>query len=221
MCGRFSQSMSLKQLLERFHIDSSEALEWKVKYNVAPTLDVPVVVRLAEGKDRAMLMKWGLAPPWSKEKTYQPLINLRTETVLNKPGFKRILETARCLVPVDGFNEWKTDGKQKFPFRFTMQSGDIFSLAGLYSPMALPSGRTLYTFSLITTEANSVVGQIHDRMPVIVPRSHEAAWLNPRSRLSDFAVCLSPYPSDQMRSYPVSPKINSGKVDAPELILPL
>jgi putative SOS response-associated peptidase YedK len=221
MCGRFSQSMSLAQLLERFHIDSAEALEWQVKYNVAPSLDVPTVAEMSAGNRKLMLMKWGLVPPWAKDPKYQPIINLRTETVVHKPGFRRMVESARCLVPVDGFNEWKTDGKAKVPYRFVMKSGEVFSLGGLYQPLTLPSGKTVYTLTLITTEANKLVGQVHDRMPVIIPRSHESVWLNPKSKLTDFAACLSPYPSEEMHSYPVSPKINNGKVDAPELIAPL
>jgi putative SOS response-associated peptidase YedK len=213
--------MTLAQLLERFHVDSSEALEWQVKYNVAPSLDVPVVVELNAGRRMALLMKWGMVPPWSKDNKYQPLINLRSDTLLNKPGFKRILESARCIVPSDGYYEWKTEGKIKTPYRFVMKSGEIFGLGGLYQTLTLPNGKTLYTMSLITTEPNHLGAQIHDRMPVIIPRSHEAAWLNPKSKFSDFAICLSPYPADEMRSYPVSPKINSGKVDSADLTLPL
>jgi putative SOS response-associated peptidase YedK len=229
MCGRFSQSMSLAQLLERFSLDSEEQLEWLIKYNVAPSLDIPVLVNLS-GVKKLMLMKWGLMPPWAKDAKYQPIINLRTETVLNKPGFKRILESSRCIVPVDGFNEWKAEGKTKLPYRFVMKTGEtphsgrptdvcrIFSLGGLYQAVQLPTGKTVYTVSLITTEANSLVSRVHDRMPVIIPKSHEEAWLNPKSKLPDYAICLSPYPSEEMNSYPVSTKINSGKIDSPDLI---
>ena len=212
--------MSLQELLDHFHLDSSEALEWQVKYNVAPSLEVPVVAALSDSSRKLMLMKWGMVPPWSKDNKYQPLTNLRTETLLNKPGFKRILESARCLVPVDGFYEWKTQGKLKLPYRYTMKAGEIFSLAGLYATLILPSGKTLYTMSLITTEANALVGEVHDRMPVIIPPEKENVWLNPRSKLSEFAACLSPYPTQAMRAYPVSPKLNSGKIDTPDLIVP-
>src|SRR5258706_16086355 len=140
MCGRFSQSMTLAQLLERFHIDSSEALEWQVKYNVAPTLDIPVVVQLSDGSRKAMLMKWGMVPPWAKDNKYQPLPNLRTDTVLSKPSFKRILESSRCIVPVDGFNEW-TQKKPKIPYRYVMKAETIFSLGGLYQTLILPNGK--------------------------------------------------------------------------------
>jgi putative SOS response-associated peptidase YedK len=221
MCGRFSQSMTLAQLLERFHLDSSESLEWLVKYNVAPSLDVPVIVQPRDNKPNAMLMKWGLVPPWAKGNQYQPLINIRTDTLLNKPGFKRILETSRCLVPVDGYFEWKTEGQKKTPYRFVMKSEEIFCLGGLYGVLMLPSGKARYTFSLMTTEANQLGSQVHDRMPVIIPKEKEAAWLNPLSKLADVALCLSPYPSDQMHSYQVSSEMNSGKLDKPELITPI
>jgi putative SOS response-associated peptidase YedK len=211
--------MTLAQLLERFHIDSSEQLDWQIKYNIAPSLSVPVIVQLADGRDKVMLMKWGMVPPWQKEDKYQPYSNLRTDTLLNKPGFKRILESSRCIVPVDGFNEW-TQTKPKLPYRYVMKSGNIFGLGGLFQTLTLPNGKTLYTMSLITTEANKLVGQIHDRMPVIIPKSREAAWLNPRSRLSDYAVCLSPYPAEEMNAYRVSTNINSGRVDSPDLIVP-
>jgi putative SOS response-associated peptidase YedK len=212
--------MTLEQLLARYHLQSDASLQWQVKYNVAPSLDVPALVQLSAAP-QLMLMKWGMVPPWAKEGAFQPLINLRTDTLMNKPGFKRILESTRCLVPVDGFNEWQTQGKVKTPYRFVMKSGEIFSLGALYQTLTLPNGKTVYTVSLITTEANKVVGQFHDRMPVIVPVSKEAAWLNSQSKFSDYAICLSPYPSEEMRSYPVSPKINSGKIDSPDLILPV
>jgi len=213
--------MSLKELLERYHIDSNEVLDWQAHYNVAPTLDIPVLVGLSDGSHKLMRMKWGLVPPWSKGNVYKPLINLRTDTLLNKPGFKRILESSRCLVPVDGFNEWSLENKKKIPYRFVMKSGEIFSLGGLYGTLVLPSGKTLYTVSLITTEANQQVVAVHDRMPVVIPRSKESAWLNQMSKLSDFATCLAPYPSEEMRSYRVSTILNSGRIDTPECIAPL
>jgi putative SOS response-associated peptidase YedK len=212
--------MSLAQLLELYIIESNDQLDWQVKYNVAPSLEVPVVVQLSGGKPQVRLMRWGLIAPWSDEKMYKPITNLRSETVMNKPGFKRLLESARCIVPVDGFYEWKTEGKTKLPYRYVMNAEPIFGLAGVYAVRTLQNGKILYTFSLITTEANTLVSQIHDRMPVIIPRSKQAAWLDPKSKLSDYAVWLSPYPAAEMRSYEVSSKINSGKIDTPDLIRP-
>jgi putative SOS response-associated peptidase YedK len=213
--------MSLTELVERYGVEPEAGMDWKPRYNVAPTLQIGVVVELSGGLKKLMFVKWGLVPPWAKDNKYQPIINLRSETVLTKPGFKRVLESARCLVPVDGFNEWKTVDKKKYPFRFVMKTGEIFSLGGVFQTLVPPNGKTLHTVSLITTEANALVGEVHDRMPVIIPRTHESAWLNPKSKLPDFAMCLSPYPDQDMRSYQVSTKINSGKIDSPDLIVPV
>ena len=213
--------MTLAQLLERFHVDSSESLEWQVKYNVAPTLRVPVVVELPQAKRKAMLMKWGLVPPWSKGGEYKPLVNLRSDTIQHKPGFTRLLKSARCIVPVDGYFEWKTEGKSKQPYRFVMKSNGLFGLGGLYGTISLAGGEVLYMVCLITTEANDVGQAVHDRMPVIIPPEKEDAWLNPSSKLADYVTCLAPYAGDRMRAYRVSPVMNSGKIDSPDCVVPL
>jgi putative SOS response-associated peptidase YedK len=213
--------MTLDQLLEHFHIDSNEVLEWQARYNVAPTLDIPVIVELSDGTHKLMKMKWGLVPPWATGSAYKPIINLRTETLLSKPGFKRIFERSRCLVPVDGFNEWGVENKKKIPYRFTMKSGAIFGLGGIYDTVILPDGKSLHTVSLITTEANKLVSAVHDRMPVIIPRPMEPFWLNPTSKIPDFVTCMAPYPPEEMRSYRVSTLLNTAKNDTSDLISPV
>ena len=217
MCGRTSQAMSLDQLLKRFHIDSNESLEWLVKYNVAPSLNVPIVIQAPEEKPRIRLMKWGLVPPWAKEKKPQILVNLRAETLLGRPAFKKYLATSRCIMPVDGFFEWQTEklpkGKlRKIPYRYQPRGeGGIFGLGAVYEGE---------TFCLITTEPNELVSQVCDRMPVIIPEESEAAWLNPETKQADYVTCLAPYPAREMIAYEVSSVVNSGKIDTPECIAP-
>jgi len=220
MCGRFNIIKLEVEIASRFKADRLAALNLKSRYNVAPSQDVPVVIPGESGKPRLVIMKWGFVPPWATPEKPMTLINLRSDTLQMKPSFKKFLEKSRCIVPADGFYEWKTEGKTKIPYRFVLKEG-LFGLGGVYRSATDKEGNEVLTFCLITTEPNSVVAQVHDRMPVIIPQALESAWLNPSAKPADYLACLAPYPPTEMSVYEVSRNLNTAKNDSPDLIIPV
>lgn len=218
MCGRYSLTIGqIEKLQSRFHLAKSP-LQWEPRYNIAPAQTVPVIISQA-GQSKLNPMVWGLVPFWSKEKTKpRILINTRCETFEEKPVFKSYLKKRRCLVPADGFYEWKHVGSKKVPYRATLKDNSIFSFAGIWDWW---EEREIYTFSIITTNANSLLDSIHDRMPVILDEWTEQEWLtsneeNPEKLLK----ILKPYPSKDMKIYQVSSVVNSAKNDCSTCINP-
>ncbi len=209
----------MEALASRFGIGSNVIPELKPRYNVAPTQNALVILGDPGGSPHAAMLKWGIRPPSSKEEKYKPIIHLRSKTVLNRPVFNRYLEASRCIIPVDGYFEWRTDKLpthkiRKTPFRYQPRPGfayGIYGLGGLYAGD---------TFCLITTEANPLASRVHDRMPVIIPPEADKAWLNPETKQADYVACLAPYPDTQMVAYEVSSVVNSSESDTPECISP-
>jgi putative SOS response-associated peptidase YedK len=165
------------------------------------------------------LIRWGLLPSWAKDrKLAWKMINARAETVATAPAFKKAFVKRRCLLPVDGFYEWRTLGKQKQPYMIAMKDGQPFTLAALWENWKDPdSGEWVRTFTTVTTDANELVGRLHDRMPVIVAPENRERWLkgpNPGD-------LLKPFSPEPMTMWPVSPKLNSPKNDSPDLLEPV
>ncbi|MDF2717959.1 MAG: response associated peptidase [Paenibacillus sp.] len=221
MCGRYTITISLEELLLRFHIDPAFPLYHRPRYNVAPGQLVPAIVNDGE-RNRIGELKWGLIPQWAKDESIgSKMINARAETVAEKPAYRIPLERKRCLVPADGFYEWKRkdDGKTKQPMRITLRNEAMFAMAGLYDIWTTPDGRKVSTCTVITTAPNRLMADIHDRMPVILRPEHEAVWLDrgmrDTSRLLDM---LKPYPAEEMRAYPVAAGVGNVSNDGPECI---
>jgi putative SOS response-associated peptidase YedK len=168
-------------------------------------------------------MKWGLIPFWAKDpRIGNRLINARAETIAEKPSFKSALKANRCLVPASGFYEWKEIGGRKMPFLFQLKDISLFSFAGLYDVWKDEQKNEIKTFTIITTNANSFMAPIHDRMPVILTPENENIWLdNAINDVPQLLPLLKPYPDETMEMYPVSPAVNNPKTDSPELIQPL
>lgn len=215
MCGRYTL-IEISSLGERFNLIVPEGLS--PRYNIAPTQKVPVI--LNEGTRRLALFKWGLIPSWAKDcKMGARFINARAETVHEKPSFRHILRHQRCLVPADGFYEWEKNGALKKPYRYTLKSGDLFAIAGLWDAWESSKGETVFTFTIITTTANETVSQIHDRMPVIIRREAESIWLD--NGITDSTVLkeiMAPYSSELMESQSVSILVNSPRNDRPDIL---
>jgi putative SOS response-associated peptidase YedK len=215
MCGRFSLIAISSFLSDRFAVTIDK--EVVPRYNIAPGTDIPVV--LNESPDRLSFAHWGLIPHWAKEeKTSYTMINARAETLHEKPAYKMPFESMRCLIPADGFYEWKkTDGK--IPFRFTLKDESVFSFAGIYDRWN-HEGKHIVSCSIITTPANELMRPIHDRMPVMLSHSSEKQWLANTSpeRLHKL---LAPYPSEEMKAYQISTLVNSPKNDNADIIRPL
>jgi putative SOS response-associated peptidase YedK len=165
------------------------------------------------------LIRWGLLPSWAKDrKMAWKMINARAETIAKMPAFKKAFQKRRCLIPVDGFFEWKKVGKQKRPYMIAMADRQPFTLAGLWENWKDPdTGEWVRTFTIITTDANDLVGRLHDRMPVIIAPEERERWL----KGPDPGELLKPFPSERMTMWPVSPQLNNVKNDSEDLLEPI
>jgi len=217
MCGRFVQFSLFPELAREFGLQGA-ALEVKPSWNIAPTQDVPVVVR--EDGNRLVLCRWGLIPPWAKDPYVgNRMINARAETLAEKPSFKTPFRKHRCLIPADGFFEWKEQGKVKIPFYITLKGGRLMSFAGIFSDWKGPAGEVIRTFAIITTPANTLLTPIHERMPAIIAREKRDLWLDPDLQDPEaLAPLLAPCPSKEMDVWEVSRSVNSPTNDSPENI---
>jgi len=219
MCGRYTNTVSIKKLAERFGFPVVSQ-EFPLRYNIAPGQKAPVVLR--QSPNRLEWMRWGLVPTWAKEpKIGYKMINARGETLDQKPSFKRPFQRQRCLVLADGFYEWQkqSDGKTKIPMRIVLKNHEPFAFAGLWDHWKDPKGDVLHTFTIVTIEANRKLRSIHDRMPVILSRKDEDLWLDPSCQdLDELKSLLKPYPEAGVEAYPVSTIVNSPKNDTPECI---
>ena len=224
MCGRFTLTVGLGEIKDHFQVEEITSLDSVPRYNIAPTQSVPIVV-YRENTRRLVSMRWGLIPYWAKDVSIgSRLINARSESLSEKPAFRHSFRRKRCLVPADSFYEWKKDTSgKKQPMRILFAQGDLFAFAGLWDQWTDPEEScTLHTFTIITTSANDKVRPIHPRMPVILDRSEEDLWLDPRIQDPDgLKSLLDPCDPAPMRTYPVSPIVNSPKIDQPECILPM
>lgn len=224
MCGRSSLTKTEKELEKRFQATFySEELERYnpiPNYNVAPTSMCPVIIN--QDKSHFHIFRWGLVPFWAKDlKIGASMINARMETVLEKPAFRQAVKSRRCLVPMDGFYEWKRSDAQKIPYRIQVADTDIFAVAGLWEEWHQPEGARVFTFTILTTEANTFMQPIHDRMPVILSREHESLWLDDDVSPAELLRQIPPYPSEHMKAYRVSDKVNNVRNNDPTLILPV
>jgi putative SOS response-associated peptidase YedK len=222
MCGRFSLRARLNELLEDFAIDEPDVPFWEPRYNVAPTQPVVVVrAKSSDGSNReAALLRWGLIPAWASDPSIgNRLINARSETVAEKPAFRNALARRRCLVAADGFFEWKAEGKSKQPYFIHFSDDRPFAFAGLWECWEGPDHSRIESCTILTTEANELMRPIHDRMPVIVPKSDYAAWLD--SKRQDARTLLSllaPYAGVGLEAFPVSQTVNNPRHDVPECV---
>lgn len=221
MCGRYTQTADLETLQMRFGFAAGGVM-LEPRYNLSPGQEAPIVVR--EDDKILKMMRWGLMPHWAKEDSIgYKLINARAETIAEKTSFKDSFKHRRCLVLADGFYEWRKTEKKgvKIPMRFVLNNGEAFALAGLWDMWQKQNGDNLFSFTIITTTANGLIEEIHDRMPVILREEDEEMWLDTSLKdVEELASLLTPYPSEMMKSYEVSQLVNSPKNDTPECILP-
>lgn len=218
MCGRFTLVTNLELWNARFQIEVIP-FDMQPRYNIAPGQLIPAIIS-DHGNRRIGQLKWGLVPFWSKdEKVGYKMINAKSETLREKPAFKNLFARKRCIIPADGFYEWKKVGKEKQPMCITMKTGEPFAFAGLYDTWTSPEGEKVHSCTIITTKPNDVVADIHDRMPVILRHEDEGVWLDREKFDSDLLhSLLVPYDSNMMRAYPVPAMVGSPKNDIPECI---
>jgi putative SOS response-associated peptidase YedK len=221
MCGRFSQAQIAELDREVFKLLSIPALP--PRYNVAPTQEVAVVRQGSEAAERSLdLLRWGLIPHWAKDPAIgNRMINARAESVADKPAFRDSFRERRCLVPSDGFYEWAKAKHGKQPYYVRVLGGKLFAFAGLWDRWRDPTGETRETFTIITTEPNELLRQVHNRMPVILAPEEYDSWLAPEATTAaDLSKLLRPYPTEQMSYYPVSRYVNSPDNEGPECVRP-
>jgi len=189
-------------------------------YNAAPSQAQLTI--LHDHPDAIVRAAWGFVPEWADGRPdVKPLINARAETVATKPFFRDAFKRKRCLVLADGFYEWQRAGKGKVPYRIALKTGEPFAFAGIWSRVHAAQGVVHPTFAILTTEANTLVAQIHTRMPVILREQDEAAWLNPSLALDEAQALLVPLPAEQLMAYEVSPQVNSPAFNVPEALQPV
>ncbi|MGD6874057.1 SOS response-associated peptidase [Sutcliffiella horikoshii] len=218
MCGRFSLTTELHKLEERFFLENAKNLEYQISYNIAPGQPILAIVK-GEFKNRAGYLHWGLVPSFAKDKKIgYKMINARAETLHEKVSFRKLLERKRCIIPADGFYEWKKQNGEKKPIRFTQSNEQPFAFAGLWDRW-VTKDEEMVSCTLVTTRPNKLVEGVHDRMPVILKEEHEKIWLSrqelTRSEISDM---LQPFEADHMQAYEVSAVVNSPRNNGPECI---
>ncbi|MFD2672544.1 SOS response-associated peptidase [Marinicrinis sediminis] len=219
MCGRFTFTLSLEDLMAYLGVEQVQ-FDFEPRYNIAPTQKVIAAIE-ANRERRVGQLQWGLIPNWSKdERIGSKLINARSETIVQKPSFRMPFQRKRCLIPADGFYEWKRETDRKQPYRITLADRQIFSFAGLYDSWKHPDGYDVHTCTLLTTAPNETMETIHDRMPVILHRADEARWLSPALSDEERLSLLRPY-TGAMEAYPVSTAVNSARYDHPDCIQPI
>lgn len=222
MCGRYTITVTLEELMLRYDMYDTYMPRYSPKYNVAPGQQVMAIVHDGQ-RNKLGELRWGLIPEWAKdEKMGYQMLNARSETLADKPAFCKPFERKRCLIPADSFYDWKGTGKHKQPMRIMLRSKELFSMAGLYDTWTSPEGVRISTCTVITTESNEMMKDIHERMPVILPRDKEAVWLNRSMKNVDqLRPLLQPYPSELMLAYPVSSRVGNVRNDDELCIEPI
>lgn len=217
MCGRFTLRTSPATVATLFQVDP---LPLQPRYNIAPTQSVPAVRERASGGREMVMMHWGLIPSWADDrKIGNRMINARAETVSNKPAFRSAFRRRRCLVVADGFYEWKKTGGGKQPFYIRMKDDAPFAFAGLWEKWG--HDPAIESCTIITTAANALMEDIHDRMPVILPVDQYHTWLtSTEQRAAQLTRLLQPYPSDLMEAYPIRTIVNNPRNESAECIVP-
>ena len=189
MCGRYTIYTKAEALPERFHA-SVQGDFLTPRYNAAPSQALPVILNTDSA--HIVAAAWGFLPSWAKDKDFRPIINARAETVADKPMFRHAFKSNRCLVLADGFYEWQKTEAGKIPYHITLDTEEPFAFAGIWNVLET-ADKALLTFAIVTTEPNSLMKKIHNRMPVILNPSDEAKWLDPTVEGNDAANLLKPY----------------------------
>jgi len=220
MCGRYTLESDISFLQMRFKFAASD-MKYKPRYNIAPTQDVLTVTN--DGDRHGQFMRWGLVPFWAKDlKIGYRMINAKAETLAERSAFRNAFKKRRCLVLADGFFEWRKDGKERIPTYIFLKSKEPFAFAGLWEIWKSPDDEIIPSCTIVTTEPNSFIEPIHNRMPVMLSEEAEALWLDP---LTEDPMVLQqllvPSPPELMDSYEISTLVNTPKNQGKELIEPV
>jgi putative SOS response-associated peptidase YedK len=224
MCGRFGLTRPDRLKLERFGLGGAQNLA--PRFNIAPGTDV-FAVRERQGVREACVLHWGLVPWWADDPGIGArMANARSDTAFVKPAFRDAMRHRRCLIPADVFYEWQqlAGRRQKQPYAVALASGEPFALGGIWDswkPRGESSREPLDSCSILTTEPNTLLALIHDRMPVIVPERGYSTWLDPHAPVPALQELLVPFPSNEMRAWPISTRVNDAACDAASILEPV
>jgi putative SOS response-associated peptidase YedK len=218
MIDRYSLTTSAEAIRERFSVDVPDF--YQPKFNAAPTQLLPVITSSAASG--VSTFYWGTSPEWSKNKVpSEKMINVRAESLSEKPALKKSLKKNRCIIPADGFYGWKKIGKKtSIPYRFVLNNKDPFAFAGLWEEFEDTDGNEIQTFMIFTQVSNSLVAQVQDRMPVILSTQNEKLWLDQNTDEESLVGMLTAYPAAAMTHYPISPGIMDTNLDLASMIIP-
>jgi putative SOS response-associated peptidase YedK len=215
MCGRFQLTTDPQQIIDAFQVVVNELDGWEPRFNVAPSLTVPIV-RMRDGGRTLSGACWGLVPHWAQDtKSAFKMINARAETVAQLSSYRGPIRRTRCIVPVDGWYEWRAENGVKWPYHVRVD--DIASFAGIWT---WNPTLQLLSCSIITTDACAAAAEIHDRMPVVLPRPNVDAWLDPAADLKDVLSLLRPYEGNDLRTMRVTRYVSNARNEGPECLTP-
>ena len=223
MCGRFTLFLSIAEITDEFEVYDVDWIQ-EPSYNIAPGQNIAGVLK-KDGDKSLTTLRWGLIPHWAKEENIgYRMINARAETLTQKPTFSRPFKTQRCIIPANGFYEWKQDivSRKKTPFYIKLSSGKPMGFAGLYDTWKSKEGNIITSCTIITTKPNALIGQLHNRMPVILEPNSREMWLDKTiQEPQELIPLLKPYDADEMAMYEVSKMVNSIKYNGPDCIKPV
>lgn len=224
MCGRSSLTKSEKELEARFkatfYSEDLEKYNPLPNYNVAPTHVMPVITN--KDPDHFIPLRWGLIPYWAKDiKIGYKMINARIETVMDKAAFKQAMAKRRCLVPMDGYYEWKKEGNKKTPYRIITTNQEIFSVAGLWENWRAHDGQLIRSYTVLTQSPSESIAHIHDRMPAILEKDQESHWLDMDIPPAEVLKIIAPYDDHYLKAYQISSRIGRVTENDAELIQPV
>jgi putative SOS response-associated peptidase YedK len=220
MCGRFSLHAPESRIREAFNLEHTEPLGLEPRYNIAPSQQIPIIRDTGTGRELVMA-RWGLIPGWSRESTSKySTINARIESVAEKPSYRTPFKRRRCLIPADGFYEWKQVAGNKVPHHIRLKDGKIFALAGLWDLWEGEDG-TIESCTIIVMPSNEVMKPIHERMPAIIAPAEYDGWLDARiTDKQEIMQYLTSAPSSQLTAYPVTTRVNVPRHDDERCIQP-
>jgi putative SOS response-associated peptidase YedK len=222
MCGRYAVFAGKEKIQEAFGVTSDDSGLFEPNFNATPGSLLPVVLLGKARVKRIGSLRWGLIPSWAEELSVGfSMINARSETLLEKPSFKKPFQRQRCIVPASGFYEWQTLGKTKIPYYIRTLDQEVMGFAGLFDKWE-KDGQTVFSFTIITTNANDLLAPLHERMPVILRKKEYDDWLDPLfDDLGMLQGMLRAYPTERMALYRVSEAVNTATNNGPELVRPV
>ncbi|MDA0347608.1 MAG: SOS response-associated peptidase [Verrucomicrobia bacterium] len=218
MCGRFSLTVPERFFSRAFVF--KDIPEMQPNFNIPPGVDIWAVRNSDASNNKEIVkLRWGLVPFWAKDPTIgNRLINARSETLTEKPAFRSAFKSRRCLIPADGFFEWKRDGKNRIPYFIQRKEREPFAMAGLWEKWESSTGDRLESCTILTTAPNELMKGLHDRMPVMLDHDKMDIWLNLDSTIDHLLWLTTPYPAEDMEAFPVSNLVNSPKNKSPECL---